>query len=281
MMIGVALETTKDDWQQCLKHPSAFILALSLQVIAIPLLAFLLVLILPLDNEVKIGLLLISLCPGGVMSNFFSGKAKGNTALSSVLTLSSSLLIPFTLPLGLLAFATFYGELNSLMNSHSLMNISFFTALLIIPPLFIGYLLQQMPGEVGDKLVKPLKSFSFILVGVIIFIALYENWAIFVEKISTVFFAAFALNALLLTMGYWTGRLFKLPTNICRTVSIELGIQNATVAIAIIPALFPNQPSVLNVVAFWGVWHLIAGLLISHYWSRSENPPYLLRKLEK
>ncbi|MGB1110699.1 MAG: bile acid:sodium symporter, partial [Gammaproteobacteria bacterium] len=96
MMIGVALEATRADWHQCLEHPRVFWAALGLQLVGVPLAGFLLIHIIPLNEQVAMGVLLISLCPGGVMSNFFSTRAHGNVALSSSLTLVSSLLVPLT-----------------------------------------------------------------------------------------------------------------------------------------------------------------------------------------
>jgi BASS family bile acid:Na+ symporter len=270
-MLGVALETTRQDWRQCVRQPVLLLSAVTLQITGVPCIAFLLVQIVPMHSEVKIGIVLVSLCPGGVMSNFFSAQARGNTALSSVLTLISSALIPIAFPFGVYLFLQLQPDLHPVTGGDQLKAMSQLTAAIIIPALLLGRLLKSISGQFAGKLSTYLKTASLFLVGLIAIGTLYKNHVLLVTELWSVFPSAFLFNASLLVCGYWYGRLLKQPINVCRTLSIELGIQNATVALAIIPSLFPGQPGVMNVAAFWGVWHLISGLLISQYWRLSIN----------
>lgn len=269
MMISVSLSTTKADWIQCLNKPAVLLAAVILQIVSIPLLALIFVKLVPMHPEVKIGIMLISLCPGGVTSNFFTAKAGGNVALSSVLTLISSMLVPLTLPLGLYLFSIVQPEIKLLFSAEQLYLTSWRTVLTIIPALIIGQFLKVYFKKFAQKLATPLKVFSFALLGIIIAGALFKNRELLFTEFFTLFPAAFMFNSLLLLFGFWLGRLFKLPLAICKTISMELGIQNIGVALIIVPILFPDYPGVLNTAAFWGVWHLISGLVLSHYWSRS------------
>jgi BASS family bile acid:Na+ symporter len=271
IMLGVALETTIEDWQQCVRQPVLLLSAVTLQIIGIPAIAFLLVQIVPMHPEVKIGIVLVSLCPGGVMSNFFSAQARGNTALSSVLTLISSALIPITFPFGVYLFLQLQPDLQPVTGGEQLKAMSLLTAAIIIPALILGRLLKTAAGQFAEKLSTNLKTASLILVGLIVVGTLYKNRVLLVTELSSVFPSAFLFNTSLLICGYWYGRLMQQPSRICRTLSIELGIQNATVALAVIPSLFPGQAGVMNVAAFWGVWHLISGLLLSQYWRLSRK----------
>ena len=269
MMVSVSLETARADWVQCFDKPIIFLVAITLQIICIPLLALIFVQLVPMHPEVKMGILLISLCPGGVISNYFTSKAGGNVALSSVLTLISSMLVPFTLPLGLYLFSVIQPEFKLFFNVELLYKTSWLTVIIIIPALIIGQLLKLYFKVTASILANPLKLFSFMLISLIIVSALVKNRELLFTEFLTLFPVAFVFNALLLLFGFWVGRFFKQPLAICKTLSMELGIQNIGVAMIIAPSLFPDSSGVLNTAAFWGVWHLTSGLSLSHYWHKS------------
>ena len=266
MMLGVALEVRKADWLECLNHPASLIITVCAQIIGVPLLALLLVLALPISDALKLGIIMISLCPGGVVSNFFSLRAGGNPALSSITTLISSSLVPFTLPLGLFVFILIQPNIIMLEDTSALQTISITTMLLIIPSLILGLFIRKWYTSLANKLMQPLRSFSLGLIAIIIVFVLFNNRNILAEEIAVVFPMTFVFNALLLGFGFWLAKALRFPTHICRTISLELGIQNIGVALLTIPLLFPNSPTVLNIAAFWGMWHLIAGLAVSQYW---------------
>jgi BASS family bile acid:Na+ symporter len=266
IMLGVALEITIEDWRQCISRPVVLLTALVLQMVGVPAIALVLIQVVPMHPDVKTGILLVSLCPGGVMSNFFSTQAGGNTAISSVLTLISSALIPITFPFGITLFLQLQPDLHMVASGEQLKAISLLTAVIIIPALVLGRLLRSASGQFAGNLSNYLKTASLILVGIIVVGTLYSNRALLLTELSSVFPSAFLFNASLLVCGYWYGRLLQQPNKVCRTLSIELGIQNGTVALAVIPSLFPDKPGVMNVAAFWGIWHLISGFLLSQYW---------------
>lgn len=271
MMIGVALEVTRADWRQCLEHPGIFWAALALQLIGVPAMGVVLATLLPIDDELATGLLLIALCPGGVMSNFFAARAKGNVALSSALTLSSSLLVPITFPLGLFVLGQWHEGLAPAVAPDRLTQVAYLTAVLTFPPFLLGTVCKHYLPALAQRLSQPLKTFSFALVGAVIVGALYTNRQLLVTEIWNIMPTAFVFNALLLWLGYQAGRLMRWPVNIRRTLAIELGIQNATVGLILIPLLFPAQPDTFNMVAFWGVWHLVSGLFMALFWGHAPT----------
>ncbi len=271
MMVGVSLEVSRSDWRQCYQRPGILITSILLQLLGIPLLALLFVSLFAFHPEIIIGILLLSLCPGGVMSNFFTARAGGNVALSSVLTLISSALLPLTLPLGLYVFSSLHEEINAFVDINELQSASLTSALLIIPPLIIGQILRRVMPQKAHHLISPLRLFSFALVGSIIVITLIKNRALLLDELWSLLPATLIFNGLLLGFGYLVGKLLEWPLSLRRTLSIELGIQNATVALVVAPSLFPGLAGVMNMTAFWGVWHLITGLVISLYWSNHHQ----------
>ena len=84
-------------------------------------------------------------------------------------------------------------------------------------------------------------------------------------------------NAVALTTGFWGGKLAKAPYKDCRTLAIEIGIQNSGLALALLfnPAIFsPNlwgsNGGMVIVAALWGIWHIISGLTIAYFFRRSK-----------
>lgn len=181
------------------------------------------------------------------------------------------MLIPITLPLGLYLFTIIQPQVVGLEDTSLLTQISAITIVLIIPALLLGYTMQKWNKGLSEKLLPKLKIFSLTLIGLIIVVTLFKNRAILAEEIVIVFPMTFLFNALLLSFGFWMGKLLQFPISICRTISLELGIQNIGIALIVVPTLFPDLPTVLNIVAFWGVWHLITGLIVSHYWLKKRE----------
>lgn len=98
VMLGLGLGLVIDDFKRIKQFPKAFILGISCQLILLPLVAFGLCKVFNLDPQIAVGLMVLSLCPGGVTSNMFSFLAKGNVALSISLTAFVSIITPFTIP---------------------------------------------------------------------------------------------------------------------------------------------------------------------------------------
>ena len=110
-MFGLGLSLRIADFTYVLRQPKAILIGISAQIIALPLIAFLLAILFKLPPELAMGLMIISFVPGGTTSNMFTNLAKGDVALSISLTAIASLITPFTIPLfSLLAMRYFLGS---------------------------------------------------------------------------------------------------------------------------------------------------------------------------
>jgi bile acid:Na+ symporter, BASS family len=102
--------------------------------------------------------------------------------------------------------------------------------------------------------------------------ALAVNWQNFVNYIGLVFIGVLIHNALALNLGYWTGRLFHLSEQDNRAVSIEVGIQNSGLGLVLVFNFFGGLGGMAIIVAWWGIWHIIAGLITAFIFSRRPLP---------
>src|SRR5690625_1175052 len=100
IMFGLGLTLLTDDFKRLLENPRATLLGVSLQILALPLVAFLLANTLLRDSPVMaVGLMILAVCPGGATSNLITYLARGDIALSVTLTAISSFIAVITIPL--------------------------------------------------------------------------------------------------------------------------------------------------------------------------------------
>jgi BASS family bile acid:Na+ symporter len=274
MMLGVALELKLEDFKRIFKAPKAPAIGLGAQFLLLPALTFLLTLILRPPPSIALGMILVAACPGGNLSNIITYLARGNCAVSvsmtAVSTLAAIVMTPFNLSL--------WGSLNPgtarILQAVNLSPVDVFITVFIILgiPLGIGMLISRSFPALADKIRRPFKIFSLIFFIGIVAAALAVNWQNFVHYVGLVFIGVLIHNALALNLGYWTGRLFRLSEQDNRAVSIEVGIQNSGLGLVLVFNFFGGLGGMAIIVAWWGIWHIIAGLITAFIFSRRPLP---------
>jgi BASS family bile acid:Na+ symporter len=274
MMLGVALELQLDDFKRIFIAPKAPAIGLGAQFLLLPGLTFLLTLILRPPPSIALGMILVAACPGGNLSNIITYLARGNCAVSvsmtAVSTLAAIVMTPFNLSL--------WGRLNPgtarILQAVNLSPVDVFITVFIILgiPLGIGMLISRSFPAMADKIRRPFKIFSLIFFIGIVAAALAVNWQNFVHYVGLVFIGVLIHNALALNLGYWTGRLFGLSEQDNRAVAIEVGIQNSGLGLVLVFNFFGGLGGMAIIVAWWGIWHIIAGLITAFIFSRCPLP---------
>ena len=274
MMLGVALELTLDDFKRIFVAPKAPGIGLGAQFILLPAFTFLLTLILRPAPSIALGMILVAACPGGNLSNIITYLARGNCAVSVSMTAVSTLAAIFMTPLNI----SLWGGLNPgtarILKAVHLSPLDVFITVFIILgiPLGIGMLISRSFPALADKIRRPFKLFSLIFFLGIVAAALAVNWQNFVNHIGLVFLGVLIHNALALNLGYWTGHLFRLSEQDNRAVSIEVGIQNSGLGLVLVFNFFEGLGGMAIIVAWWGIWHIIAGLITAFLFSRRPLP---------
>jgi bile acid:Na+ symporter, BASS family len=274
MMLGVSLDLKIEDFKRILIFPKAPCIGLTAQFILLPAFTFLLTLILKPHPSMALGMILVAACPGGNLSNIMTYLAKGNCAVSISMTAISTIAAIFMTPLNL----SIWGSLNpvtaEILRKVSLSPVDVFITVFVILgiPLFLGQMLIRFFPTLADRVRRPFKIFSLIFFILIVCGALAANWKNFISYVGIVMFAVFVHNALALNLGYWSGRLAGLEERDARATSLEVGIQNSALGLVLVFNFFDGLGGMAILVAWWGVWHIIAGLTTAFIFTRRPLP---------
>jgi len=275
VMFGVSLELRPADFRAALATPRALAIGLLGHHVVFPAATYLLVLALQPRPSIALGMILVSSCPAGNISNFLTHFARGNTALSvSISTLSTLAAIVMT-PLNVAFWGGLYGPAQPILRAVAVNPFEMFAHVLLLlgVPLAAGLLLSHRFPRFTARAVKPFKVFSLAFFAVFVLAALAANWQYFLAYVGMVVGIVFVHNALALATGYGLARAAGLPERDRRAVSIECGIQNSGLGLILIFSYFDGLGGMAVITAWWGIWHIVAGLSVAGAWSR--RPPAL------
>ncbi|MFY0598220.1 MAG: bile acid:sodium symporter family protein [Cyclobacteriaceae bacterium] len=268
IMFGVAMQLKLSDFKLILSNPVGAIAGILSQFIVLPVLTFVLIWVIEPHPTFALGMMMVAACPGGNISNFFSATSKGNIALSVSLTAISSVLAIFMTPFNLSFWASNYPPTAELLTEVNLNIGDVFQTILIILgiPIVLGMFIRYKYPSTTVKLHPYMHYASILIFAAIVILAFSANFDIFIHYIYLVVLLVFVHNAVAFVSGYQIGRIFRLPTADRRTLAIETGIQNSGLGLLLIFAFFKGLGGMAIVAAWWGIWHIIAGLTVSYFW---------------
>jgi len=269
IMFGVALGIETKNFQELLKNPKSVITGVISQFLLLPALTFLLVFFLKPVPGLALGMILVAACPGGNVSNFFSSISKGNVALSITLTAIATILAMFMTPLNFEFYSNLYlgDKLNMdvKMDAIAMMKTVFY---LLVIPLIIGIIFNTKFPKLTKTINQPIKIVSFLILIAFIVFAFLKNLELFIEYYHYIIFVVFLHNLLALGSGYGLSRLFGNKEQDNRTISIETGIQNSGLGLVLIFTIFDGNGGMALIAAWWGIWHIISGIIVSLIYSK-------------
>ena len=211
---------------------------------------------------------MVAACPGGNISNFITHLAKGNTALSVSLTAVATLLAIVMTPLNLQLWGSWYEPTATILTEVAISPYEMIklVSLLLGVPLALGMWFNHLKPNLARKLARVLKIVSLLFFIVLIFIALYNNRNIFAEYVTYVFWLVAVHNLVAFTTGFSLAKLFGLSQQNMRSITIETGIQNSGLGLLLIFTFFKGLGGMALLAAFWGIWHLVSGLVLATFW---------------
>jgi BASS family bile acid:Na+ symporter len=282
IMFGVALDINLSHFKSVIRKPKSFLTGVVSQFLLLPALTFALVISLDLTTTVALGMILVAACPGGNISNFMSANAKGNAALSITLTAIATLAAIFMTPFNFSLWGDLYIQHQNSVGSELLRPITidkfqvFQTVFILLGiPVLLGIFVSTKMPKFTAKIKKPIKTISILFFIGLVIILLSANFQHFKNYIQYVFFIVFLHNLLALGTGFLAGTVMRLPQRDRRSLTIETGIQNSGLALALMfnPKIFPPDMELGGmtiIAAWWGIWHIISGLTIATIWSRKK-----------
>ncbi len=266
IMFGMGATLAVSDFTRVFRMPWAVLIGIFLQFSIMPLLGFSLAKAFAFESSLAVGVILTGSCPGGVASNLMTYLSKGNVALSVTMTACSTLVAPIMTPLLMSMLA---GTLVEIVFMDWVINI----IKIVIVPIALGLIFNsvlralKLRGAWIDRCLSliAMAGICFIL-GIIIADSRDKLLTIGIALVA----AAILHNLAGYLLGYFGGRLAKLDESSCRTVAIEVGLQNGGMATALAINTLKDPLAALAPAVF-GPWMNISGSMLASWWG--ARPP--------
>lgn len=235
IMFTLGLGLRLSNFADITRFPKAFALGLINQVILLPIVGFTIAVLFELPPALAVGVMILTLSPGGVTTNVLTKFAGANTALSITLTAVVTLISVVTLPVIIgLAMRYFTGYATPDFN---ILKISLSIFIITIVPVLIGMFCTHLLPSFVTKTSQALSRIAMILFIIIVFAAIITNGGVLMVNIGTLGPALVVMNLVLLMLGLVTASLTNLGPKDATTISIETGVQNVTISIAVAPLI--------------------------------------------
>ncbi|WP_306361092.1 bile acid:sodium symporter family protein [Nocardia sp. CC227C] len=263
VMFGLGLTLTVDDFARVLRYPKAAAIALVCQIVVLPLLCLGMVYLFGLTGALAVGMMLLAASPGGTSANLFSHVAGGDVALNITLTAINSVLAVFTMPVVVtLSLAAFLddGSGIGLQPGKFLQVIA-----IVLIPVAIGMMVRRRFTAWAERMRGPVKITSIVVLVLVIVVAAISEFGTFTDNIGRLGAITLLLSILSLLIGYFVPRLFGVDARQSIASAMEIGIHNATLAIAVAVSVLEDEtmavPGAIYGVIMFGPAAVAAWLL--------------------
>jgi BASS family bile acid:Na+ symporter len=262
IMFGMGATMSWQDFRNVVKMPKAVVIGLLCQFTIMPFVGFGLANAFSLPPEIAAGIVLIGCSPSGLASNVMAYIAKANVALSITITTFATLLSPILTPALMKLLAGQFVEISFLAMMWDIVK-------MVILPVLLGLLVNKLMDEKGGWLKQLLPVLSMAGIVCIIMIVTAAGHESLVKVGGLMVLAVVLHNGLGYLFGYWAARLFGLNEQDCRTVSIEVGLQNAGIASGIALKLGKIATMGLAAVLFGPLMNF-TGSLLANWWGKRQ-----------
>jgi BASS family bile acid:Na+ symporter len=269
IMFGIALDTAPEDFKVVARKPKPFVIAILAQLVILPAVTFALTLILPVTPSMALGMILVACCPPGNISQVLTHRSGGNVALSVSMTAVSNLIYIVVLPLSVAFWGSLHPTARTLLTRVELnpwqMLLDIF--LIIGLPFLAGLAIRARFPRFALRVQPFVKWFSLLaLVGFIV-AALAGNWAYFIAFLGVILVVVAIHDAVALAIGYGTAVVGGLGTRERKAMTFEVGIRNAGLGLGLVFTFFGGLGGMAIVAGWWGIWDIIAGLIVASLWA--------------
>ncbi len=260
IMFGMGVTMTVDDFKGVLKQPRAVLITTVAQYTIMPLLAYALCIIFKLPAEIAVGVILVGCCPGGTSSNVMTYLARGNTALSVSATAVSTILSPILTPAIFFLLASEWIDIDAGSMFKSILQI-------VLVPIILGLIVRSILGRKAESYSEAMPIVSVIGIVLIVAFVVGASKDRIIESGLIIFAVVVLHNGLGYLLGFLAGKLFKLDYANQKAVSIEVGMQNSGLGVALAGVHLAASPVTAVPSAIFSFWHNISGPLLATYWA--------------
>jgi len=249
LMFTIGLSIILKDFKKIFKHPKKLFVGLSSQIIILPLIAFLLLEFTNFPPEIKIGILILMICPGGSTSNFITYLIKGNTPLSVSLTTINTLISFISIPLLVGLFFKYYLVTNTEFEFpfvKTILNLS----LIVIVPILIGTWIESKDKIKAKKIERFSKIISISLLAIVFSIKIFGGSGITNQEILSILPFLLLIHIIALFFGFFNSKIFKIKNKSAITIGVEVGLQNTGLALLVTSAILKNPLITMPVLVY-------------------------------
>jgi len=278
IMFGLGAGLTPKDFSLAIRRPWGLIIGWVTQFGIMPFVAYVLIVavLFPFSTGpgiamIALGALIMGSVPAGTTSNLFTYFSKGNLALSVTMTVNSTLWAFIMTPLVLWIYSNFLGLNESL--TIEFIELAIVIVGLIIP-VALGMIIRRLNANAGAVLELLGGVFGVLFIPFLIAIWVPRNWQLLMITEWPTYFVAIGLGIVGITVAYWIAKAIRLHPMNARTVALETGIQNGPLAIAVIVAIYIDNPGVdqiLLVPALYSLFIVIVSTLVTLYFRRANT----------
>ena len=239
IMLALGLGLTGQDFLRVAKQPKDFLVGLICQLILLPIIAFLLLKIFNLPLEIALGVMIIAAAPGGVTSNVLTKFANGDVALSISLTAIISLISIISVPFIVFKSAELL-EVTEISKEISMIGISMKMFLVVTLPVIIGMLIRKFATNFvmsKSQLIERISVFLFVIVFAAIWVEEWENIMGYIKQAGLI---TLVLNIVMMFIGYYIAKFLASGVSQRKSISLECGLQNGTLAVFVASQLFSD-----------------------------------------
>jgi bile acid:Na+ symporter, BASS family len=263
IMFGMGTALTLADFKRVAEQPYPVAVGLVAQFLIMPSMAAAIAKLFELPPAIAAGLILVGSCPGGTASNVITYLAKGDVALSVTMTSCSTIASVVATPYLMLWLAGTYVSVHPQELLLSILTV-------VIFPVAAGLIVRQFLGGRARQLEALLPVVSVILIVLVVACIVALSREQLLDSGAMVFVTVAAHNSSGLLLGYAMAKLAGLDAVRCRTIAIEVGMQNSGLGVALAHKHFADVLVALP-AAIFSVVQNITGPAVANFWSR--NPP--------
>lgn len=270
LMFSVALDVLPGDFKKVVRFPRSVATGLLAQYLSFPLLTMGIIWLFRPPVSVAMGMVLVSMCPSGNMTNFLVHFARANVALSvtlnAIIILSSAIITPA----GFLFWSKYIPGSELLRKSLeiSIWDMTLIIVQLILLPLLAGMLLNARYPQTVERLRLWVQRLALLLFFAILALAIFGNLKNIRDYLGFIFLLVLVHNVAGLANGYGLGALMRLPENDRRTLTFEAGVHNTALGLLLIFKFFNGLGGMAVIAAWWGIWDLVTGIALAAWWRK-------------
>jgi len=270
IMFGMGLTLMVSDFGRLFAYPKEVLVGLFNQLVFLPLIGFLIILLFDLNSSMAIGIMILSLCPGGPTSNLITQVARGNIGLSVTLTALASLITVFTIPIILSEAITYFTGETDVVIELPILQTMLQILLITVIPVSIGMVIRKKNEAFALRMERPMRIASTVLFIIIFLLVMIANKDLIVEAMKEVGLATLLLNLSTMALGYITAKVFGIKGKSQISITIESGIQNGTLAFVIATTILNNVEMGLPTGAY-SIWMFITGGILMWQLGNSKS----------